>query len=112
MRRFERHSTGSTDILEKSALLADQFASAVVVSRLEKDNSIVEHFVNESIDFVYAAGPDISAELLQVFRLPDSTERLAHHSVHQVGNAKNSFPVGADPVLEIVTAFTREYGHT
>ena len=84
--------------------------SAVVVSRLEKNNSIVEHFVNESIDFVYAAGPDISAQLLQMLRLSDSAEWLAHNGVHQIQNAKRGFPIGADPVLEIVTAFTREYG--
>jgi hypothetical protein len=55
-----------------------------MVSRLEKYNSIGEHLVHESIDFVYPARPDISTKLFQVLRLSDATERLAHHSVHQV----------------------------
>jgi hypothetical protein len=81
-----------------------------VVSRLQKIDPIGAHSVHQSVLLRYSSRPTTCQYVSKRFRFPDSSERIAQNSFHQIEDSKRDISVRLDPVLQIFPEFQLKDG--
>ena len=65
---------------------------------------------HEAISFIDASRPDVTAEMLQMFWLPDPSGRITKGRFHQVERAERHLAVGVHPEAHILQALVLDHG--
>jgi hypothetical protein len=60
---------------------------SIVVAGLEKLDTVLEDFVDESVGLIDPARPHVATEILERLRLAETLEGVAQHGLHEVEHA-------------------------
>ena len=83
---------------------------SVVITALEKINSVVTHEVHEPVLLSDSPRPGPGCEVFQRFRLSGPFERIADHRFHEIQNLESDSAIFAHPPAEILQKLALKNG--